>query len=146
MRTEPHDYEAGHTWSTIRPDRFLENIPRSTVTKYDARFFGLSLPKRAFNIVKLLRKKILPDGTIRKGFESEEKARNEDKLRVKLLRAHGGAYEKYLADLLAEAEEREKPCPSLASAWWCARTTTNARPRAASCCLIAMRSRSSPAG
>src|SRR4051794_10073208 len=88
-----------HSWARVQPSKHLNWAP-NPVTKYEERYFGLLLPKPHFNIANLLVDEIVDGDRIRKGFESEEKARKEDKYRVKQLRKLGGRYERELANRL----------------------------------------------
>lgn len=112
-----------HTWAWIRPRQHVEAILESPLTKYDKNFFGLPFPKRAFNVIKLLPDEVLDyktldDKTLKKGFETEERARQQDRLRAQDLRMYGGRYGQQIARLLDDAEKRERPYPTLASSWW----------------------------
>ena len=107
-----------HTWAWIRPRQHVEDMLKSSLTKYDENFFGLAFPKRAFNVIKLLPDEVLDDETLKKGFETEERARAEDRLRAQDLRMYGSRYGQLIARILEDAEEREKPFPTLASSWW----------------------------
>ena len=68
-----------------------------------------------------MRDQRLLDGTLKKGFETEERARAEDRLRVEILREHGGQKSQQLAGFLEQADVRNRPWPTLASSWWCRR-------------------------
>lgn len=107
-----------YTWASIRPRQHVEAILEKSLTKYDENFFGLAFPKRAFNVIKLLPDEVLDDGMLKKGFETEERAREEDALRAQDLHAHGGQYGQQIARILEDAEKRGKPFPTLASFWW----------------------------
>lgn len=78
----------------------------------------MAFPKCAFNVIKLLPDEVLDDETLKKGFETEERAREEDRLRAQDLRMYGGRYGQLIARILEDAEKRRKPFPTLASSWW----------------------------
>jgi len=106
-------------WKSIRPLAQLEYLLNSAVTKYDSAFFGLPLPKKAFNVIIHLRREELSDGTIKKVFETEAEARKEDKFRRNRLRANGGTMAGYLAELLERSDKQKAPYATMASSRWC---------------------------
>lgn len=111
-------YPAAHTWATIKPSLYVPLPPLTAMPKYDSGYFGIDQPRPAFDVAKRMRDRRMPDGTLKKGFETKERAADEDRLRAEHLTLHGGKRGKELANHLLDAIRSETVYPSMASARW----------------------------
>ena len=107
-----------HSWSTIKVHHPFNPRPLWAMPAYDKNVFGIDFPKSAFDLVHVMRDKVLSNGEIKKGFEPYKRAANEDKKRIKMLETDGSHDCKLLAEDLQRGIDKPDAFANMASAVW----------------------------